>query len=115
MSNVYEKMSKAVGNMTAAVVFHKDDYVGRVVIKNKTAYCHLLGTKMQFGTVNGGGYDLWSAACAAAAEKAINAAKKEDREMDSYEKDFWLALAKDGGSSWDRALRDAGFEVEFAI
>ena len=63
----------------------------------------------------GGGYDLATAACAKAAEKAFDQALKEERAMDGWEREFWAALIRDDGLHWDRQLQDAKFQVHFVI
>lgn len=107
MADVYDKFNAATGNISAYAVMLDGDMIGKVVIKGKTAYCHYLGTPMQFGMANGGGYDLQSAACSYAAEKAFKHSAAIGYDMGVYEKKFWTALGKSG--HLERNLRDAGF------
>lgn len=113
--DIYDKFRSAFGDVTAAAILHNGDNIGRVCIKSKTAYCHFLGQRMVRGTVTGGGYNLQNAACAKAAQHAFDASVKDERTMGDIERAFWAALIKDGGEGWDRALRDNGFTVVYAI
>ncbi len=115
MSDIYDQFNKAFPDMRVAVVMRKESLVGRVVIKGKTAYCHGYGTRMVRASVTGGGYNLATAACAKAAQKACGQAFAEDRAMEGWEREFWAALIKDEGLNWDRQLQDANFQVYFAI
>lgn len=112
---IYEQFNAAFPHMRVAIVMRKESLVGKVVIKGKTAYCHFLGTRMVRATVTGGGYDLATAACAKAAQKAFDQALAEDRIMEGWEREFWAALIKDDGLHWDRQLQDTNFQVYFAI
>lgn len=115
MSDIYDQFNKAFPDMRVAVVMRKESLVGRVFIKGKTAYCHCYGTRMVRASVTGGGYDLATAACAKAAQKAYDQALAAKREMEGWEREFWAALIQDNGNGWGRQLQDANFQVYFAI
>jgi hypothetical protein len=112
---VYDQFGEAFPNVHAAVAMRGNDPIGKVVIKGKTAYCHLYGTRMVKASVTGGGYDLATAACAKAAQKAYDQALAAKREMGEYERLFWAALIRDEGASWDTQLYRNGFNVHFVI
>ncbi len=112
---VYDQFGEAFPNVNAAVVMVGATMIGKVVIKGKTAYCHFLGTRMVRATVTGGGYNLATAACAKAAQKAFDQALAEGREMGGNERGFWSALIRDEGMHWDGQLLTEGFNVHFVI
>lgn len=119
MSNIYEQRDTAFKNTTAAVITdHKGNRLATIAFKYGnavTCYLHIIGLEMAKGVANGGGYDRKSSSAWAAVRKikALDGARPEEAKTLAA---FTAALLKgDGGSSWDNALREAGYNVLFAI
>lgn len=121
MVDIYQKHDRAFNNCEAFVIAKNGERVAKVAFKignAVTAYVHWLGLEMTFGTANGGGYDRRSAACSAAAIKAIKAHMPEDREAtqaDSYRATFFRVLRDTDCGTWESDLRAAGFDVWSAL
>lgn len=112
MANIYDQHTAAFNRVSAYVVLRNGERVATVAFKFPAdgagrlyAYVHWIGTEMTRGSASGYGYDKRSAACANAVSKRVWAADDEPALW------FARALATDGGSEWDRRLRDAGFVV----
>ena len=131
MVKIYDQHEKAFANVSAFVVLGdepdamgKPNRVATIAFRfprdgagRLYAYVHFFGIEMVRGFAAGGGYDKKTAACASAVSRlrdglAIN--HWEQHEIVQYDK-FRAALARDGGNSWDGALRDAGFTVLQAV
>ena len=112
---IYDQHDAAFPTVAAWVVLKGEEHVAKVALKypsgnslRLTAYVHWLGETMVRGSATGGGYDKASAACAAAAAKLSPT-------IGTPFEDFIRAMRLDGGASWDRALREAGFTVLQAV
>lgn len=129
-ARIYDQHDAAFAHVSAFVVVKDGARVATVAFKfprdgagRLYAYVHWIGAQMVRGFAAGGGYDKKTAACADATRKQRLTYKVgEDGEgrYQSYEPAgaeaaFWHALSLNGGRDWDRALRDAGFEVWQAV
>lgn len=127
MSKIYDQHQAAFANVSAYVVTDGScSVVARIAFKypkdgSGRLYCymHVLGIEMERGYATGGGYDKASAACDVALRKL--ASRKFDEQAQqcsgaaiSTMRTFRAAV-KDAGASWDRDLRDAGFNVLQAV
>lgn len=119
MSNIYDQHDKAFEHVSAYVVVKNGERVATISFKfprdgasRLWVYVHWLGAPMVRGHANGYGYDKRSAACANAARNLTNGENFDNLEDRTA---FRQALEKDGGESWDNALRNAGFEVWQAV
>lgn len=117
MSDIYEQHAKAFRDVEAAVVLHDGEAVAKIAFKfprdgagRLYAYVHWLGVPMARGYASGYGYDKRTAACASAMRKLVML-----RDDGGPAEQFWHALKRDGGATWDSALRAAGFTVVNAI
>lgn len=108
-------MRKGERVATVSVKFPKDD-AGRL-----WAYVHYIGTEMQRDFAGGYGYSKTDAAISGAGSKIHNAIEKSGGAFDGSTREFATlrnfiqAIGSDGGESWERKLRDAGFEVFQAV
>lgn len=109
-------VTDATGNRLATIAFKYGNAV--------TCYLHIIGLEMTCGIAKGGGYDRKSAAICNAAIKTGFYNHSNDHQGDPFVKSLHdlrdqfktiLSKAERGGSSWDNALRDAGFNVYSAI
>lgn len=125
MTDIYTQHDTAFARVSAYVIAKDGERVATIAFKFPAdgvgrlwAYVHWLGLPMVRGFAGGYGYDKRTAACASAARK-MNAPDPEDRTTWERDKEareaFTAAIAKDGGQSWDGALRDAGFTVWQAV
>lgn len=129
MSDIYKQHEAAFAKVSAYVIAKDGERVATIAFKfprdgagRLYAYVHWFGVQMVRGWASGYGYDKRSAAASVAAKKlhaviqselaheptasrhdAINAIKLYD------------ALRPDDGMTWDRRLRDAGFDVWQAV
>ena len=124
MSKIYEQHDKAFIKVKAYIIVHEGKRVATIAFKRPAdgagrlyAYVHWIGTEMLRGSASGGGYDKASAACASAVRACGKAPGTVTAPYDYAQaaRAFCAALAKDGGYTWDRALRDAGFDVWQAV
>lgn len=118
MSAIYEQHDKAFKNVSAYVVTLGDKRLATVAFKRGnavTCFLHVLGLEMTKGRANGGGYDRASAAAydAVMKTKVLDGARPEEAHtLENFKK----ALKEgNGGSHWDRALRDMGYSVLQAV
>lgn len=121
---IYDQHDAAFARVSAFVIVKDGKKVATVAFKFPAdgagrlyAYVHWLGVPMVRGMAGGYGYDKKSAACAAAARKAVDPIARQDREgldVDSWDA-FRSALAKDDGYGWERNLESAGFKVWSAV
>ena len=119
MTSIYTQHEAAFANVSAYVVMKGADRVATIAFKfprdgagRLWAYVHWIGTEMTRGHASGYGYDKRTAACANAMSKGV-ALKGEAPGADLLT--FYTALARDGGTTWDSALREAGFTVLQAV
>ena len=124
--NIYDQQIAAFSQVKACAVVHGGVHVANICIKYPalghgerpvTAFVWFLGMTPAKGVARGYGYDKTSAACRIAAE-----AMPEYGASDKYGND-WSAqhnlcekfkdalIVGDGGTTWDRALRDRGFTI----
>lgn len=124
MSKIYDQHRQAFRDVEAYVVLKDGELVARIAFKfarsglQTQCYAHWLGIQMVKGRANGGGYDKSSAAAAHAASKmplGLDADTGMACDRHHHYNPFRAALAKDEGLSWDRQLRDAGFNVVQAV
>jgi len=117
---IYDQHDKAFKNVQAFVVMKGTERVATIAFKFPAdgagrlyAYVHWFGAEMVRGFANGYGYDKKSAACESASDcnKPIWGNGRIPAEQDH----FWRAINNVGGSTWDRRLRDAGFNVFQAV
>lgn len=121
MTDTYDMHHKAFANVAAYVITHRGKRVATIAFKfpkdgagRLWTYVHWIGLEMVRGHAGGFGYDKRSAACA-------NAMRNMPLVTDSRDGPslplpaFIAALAKDGGQTWDAALRIAGFDVWQAV
>ena len=95
------------GERVATIAFkHPKDGAGRLA-----AYVHWIGIPMVRGTCTGYGYDKKSAACESA---AMHMAWKEEKTTPDLVA-FFKAIKDIGGSNFDTAIRNAGFQVVQAV
>lgn len=123
MSDIHDQHAAAFASVSAYVITLKGERVATIAFRHPRdgagrlwTYVHWLGTPMVRGFASGGGYDKHSAACASAIHKACAAKHalllaEPGSPMDA----FRAALCKDDGATWDRQLRDAGFDVLQAV
>lgn len=132
MTNIYDQHDKAFNRVSAYVIARDGKRVATIAFKLPAdgagrlyVYVHWLGEPMVRGFAGGYGYDKRSAACSAAAKRL---ARDNPTEMarrlsraDGYEEElatwrtFRDALTPDDGSTWDRRLEAAGFNVWQAV
>lgn len=122
MTKIYEQFDTAFKNIRAAVITDKSgNMVAKVCFKfgnAVTCYLHIFGLEMARGVASGGGYDRKSSAAYSAVGRIKLPALSDERfeHFRALHIQFADALAKGAeGSSWDRALIEAGFNVLFAI
>ena len=126
MADIYEQHRAAFARVAAYVVMHKGERVATIAFKfprdgagRLYAYVHWIGLEMVRGYAGGCGYDKRSAACASAIKPLrAHANAPGGLEIVRHESAlaaFITALAKDGGQTWDSALREAGFNVLQAV
>lgn len=124
---VYDQHRAAFSNVSAYCIIKDGELVGTIAFKfprdgasRLNVFVHWHGIAMVRGIAGGYGYDKRSAACADGAKRAIAAHAQDVARPATSETDmrraFFLALRDcDGGSTWDGALRDAGFSVWSAV
>ena len=128
MPDIYNQHKAAFAQVEAYVVCKGGERVATIAFKfprdgagRLYAYVHWIGLEMARGFAAGVGYDKRSAACAVAARKLLtvfqgpNTVPDRQRALDGGFKAFNEALATDGGTTFDRALREAGFTVCQAV
>lgn len=123
MARIYELHDKAFQQVSAYVIAKRGDRVATIAFKfprdgagRLYVYVHWLGIEMVRGHASGYGYDKQSAACSAAASRVpLKDCEKTETDYGSGRKAFVAALTPDDGFSWDRRLRDAGFDVWQAV
>jgi hypothetical protein len=114
MPNIYDQHAKAFANVSAYIVARKGERIASVAFKHGarcTCYFHIIGTPMAKGWADGGGYDKASAAAHSAIGRIDPNAYPEHLAL---LKEIASAV-RDAGNSWDRDLRDAGFDVWQAV
>lgn len=121
MTDIYQQHDAAFAHVSAYVVMHKGERVATIAFKfprdgagRLYAYVHWLGLEMVRGYAGGFGYDKRSAACASAACRLQHKSCAENYSALGFGL-FWQTLAKDGGQTWNSALREAGFDVLQAV
>lgn len=114
--NIYDLHRAAFPTVSAYVVLKDGQRVASIAFKfpkdgasRLWVYVHWFGVPMVRGYAGGYGYDKQTAACSSAS-RAIPA--DPDSPLQAL---FIEILAKDSGEHWDRALRDAGFDVWQAV
>ena len=124
MTAVYEAHSAAFARVSAAVITDRaGEMVAKIAFKyprngggRVSCYLHVIGVPMVRGIATGFGYDKTSAAASRAASRlAIPADHPVTNEFREMVADIRGALIPDEGSTWDRELREAGFNVLTAI
>lgn len=117
--DIYDLHRDAFANVSAYVITKDGKRAATVAFKfprdgasRLWCYLHIHGAPMARGYAGGYGYDKASAAFEAAAEKHSTAIQMDDGGAIAAIK---AAVAGDSGYSWDRRLRDAGFEVMQAV
>lgn len=122
VSDIYTQHETAFKNIAAFVVCNnKGERVATIAFKfgnAVTCYLHIIGLTMTKGRANGGGYDRKSAAIHHAMQK-VGCGSMESKEAARYD-DIVAALREalargNGPSSWDSALREAGYNVFQAV
>jgi hypothetical protein len=114
MTDIYAQHATAFQNVSAYIVARKGERIASVAFKHGarcTCYFHVIGTPMAKGWAGGGGYDKASAAAHAAVHSIDRDAYPEHLAL----VDEIAAAIKDEGNSWERDLRDAGFDVWQAV
>jgi hypothetical protein len=113
-NSIYDQHQKAFANVAAYVVTDAGgERVATVAFKyaasglRTTCYFHIIGLPMVKAFASGGGYDK----CSAAAHRACQKIGKLHNSL----REPLRAAIKDEGSSWDRDLRDAGYNVLQAV
>lgn len=134
MATVYEQHRKAFERVSAYVIAHGADRVATIAIKYPAdgagrlyAYVHWIGVEMVRAYAGGYGYDKTGAALESAARKMPDELSKAvqyanfkrgpipERDSALY-RAFRAALIRGGDAgTWDRELRDAGFQVWGAV
>lgn len=116
MPDIYDQHAKAFARVEAHVILKDGERVATIAFKFPAdgagrlwAYVHWIGLEMVRGYAGGYGYDKRTAACSSVAYKVLEAPNFIESAA------FWHALAKDGGNTWDRQLREAGFTVLQAV
>ena len=125
MTNIYAQHAAAFAQTEAHVILDAaGETVATIAFKfprdsdgRLYAYAHWYGLEMVRGFAGGGGYDKRSAACAAAVRPMVKLCQERepDKLLCDGLGDFLNALERDGSSTWDRALREAGFTVLQAV
>lgn len=112
-ADIYGKHAAAFNKVSAYVVTDKKGaLIARIAFKrglSVTCFLHIFGLKMTTGRANGGGYDRNSAAAYNAVMVIPNTGAFPEGKI---LKEFKTALKEgNGGSHWDKALVEAGFNV----
>lgn len=121
MTNIYDLHEAAFRDVSAYVVANgaTGERVATIAFKyarsglRTTCYLHVLGTPMVKAFASGGGYDKASA--------ALHYATKKLREGDTCSPlakahmDVFKRIIKDEGQSWEREVRDAGYNLLRAV
>ncbi|PAL23579.1 hypothetical protein [Sphingopyxis sp. GW247-27LB] len=124
MTRIYEQHDAAFAQVSAHVILKDGECVATVAMKfgasgRVTAYLHWIGVEMVRGHADGGGYDKASAAVEAAARKLDTdipgRGTKSKAQNQAHISVFRFSLIQDDGRTWDRCLRDAGFNVLQAV
>lgn len=114
MPDIYEQHAKAFRGVSAYTIARNGERIASVAFKHGarcTCYFHIFGLQMAKGWADGGGYDKASAA----AHSAVNRIDHNGYPEHVAIADEIRAAIKDQGYSWDRDLRDAGFDVWQAV
>jgi hypothetical protein len=127
MTDISEQHKASFASVSAYVVLKGGERVATVAFKfprdgagRLYAYVHWIGTEMVRGHAGGYGYSKCDAAVSVAAKK-LRPIRDADFASRTYAADkefsdaFINALLPDNGYSWDRHLRDAGFDVMPAV
>lgn len=129
MTKIYEQHDAAFKNVSAFVILKDGERVASIAFKfpkdgagRLFAYLHWFGVEMVRGYANGYGYDKKSAAVESAVERLINHVDYLNGTIGlpscfsgRAATDFVGAVRIVGGSTWDRKLQDAGFQVLQAV
>lgn len=119
MINIYDKHAATFKGVSAYVVCKGGERVATVAFKhnsnsgNVQCFLHIIGLPMARGNAGGGGYDKLSASAydAISKHKGMGGPSTIATLLA-----FEAALkAGNGGSHWDRALADAGYNVFQAV
>lgn len=118
-SDIYKQHDAAFARVSAYVVCKGGERVATIAFKVPAdgagrlyAYVHWIGVEMVRGHAGGYGYSKTDAAVSVAARRiTLAGCEKADSDYGSARKAFASALTPDDGQSWDRHLRDAGFDV----
>jgi hypothetical protein len=126
--DIYDKHDAAFKNVNAYVIHKDGERKATIAFKRSasglrlTVFVHWFGLPMVTAFASGGGYDKASAAVASAMVKIAMLKRCSNLEEDrlAWEREYSQGLAEfiiieDGGYSWDRYLRDAGFDVWQAV
>ena len=115
MQSIYDKHSKAFANVSAFIIVKNGERIGKVAFKHADSvrcFLHIAGAPMSAGSAGGGGYDRATAAFQeAAARHSLDAWPTHAEHIRAIK----AAAAGSGGTSWESALRNAGFEVWQAV
>lgn len=128
-ANVYDQHRASFAQVSAYVIAHNGKRVATIALKfprdgagRLLAYVHWLGEPMVRGYAGGYGYDKASAAVANAAGKLSISQGTWPDGTEHYPAEtlalhalFRDTLARYDGSTWDRALQGAGFDVWSAV
>lgn len=122
MSDIYDQHRAAFATVSAYVVLDSDcKLVATVAVRYPAkglrlwAYVRILGTPMTRGSASGGGYDKTSAAVSQAIAKALMSNGRDDPEARRHVEAYRKARVVMDGYDWDRALRDAGYQILQAV
>jgi hypothetical protein len=118
MSDIYKLHGAAFANVSAFVILKGGERVATIAFKfprdgagRLYAYVHWIGVEMARGHADGYGYDKKSAAVESAIVKVHFPIDLGANGSGAFEK----ALLGIDGSTWDTALREAGFTVLQAV
>lgn len=118
-ASIYDQHDKAFASVSAFAIVRNGERVANIAFKfprdgagRLQCFVHWLGLEMVRGIAGGYGYDKRTAAAANAVTRAHKAKHAlMFAEPGSSLEAFTLALARDGGDTWDAMLRKAGFDV----
>ena len=118
MPDIYTQHHTAFAHVEAHAILKDGHQVATIAFKfprdgagRLYAYAHWIGLEMVRGHASGGGYDKRTAACASAAGKMPFEYPQDSKPYHAFN----VALSRDNGMSWDRQLREAGFDVLQAV
>lgn len=122
MANIYDQHKAAFPNVSAYVITKDGKRIASVAFKfprdgagRLYCYFHVFGTPMTRGYAGGGGYDKQSAAAESAAARIVPPEGVDWTSDRDTVLAIQAALSGGDGLSWDRRLRDAGYDVWQAV